>query len=477
MERMRTRVLFVEPPKDYWFLMGEYLPPPTGLLALAAYVERELDDVEVAVLDCQAEAKDWKGVESRIASYAPHIVAATGFTCNVFVCARVAETAKRVDPAIVTVMGGQHFSLLDSESLTSFPEIDFIARGEGERTFVELIRALQGKGDLGRVDGLTFRKDDQVVRNPNRELIEDLDSLPYPAYHLVEENLSKYHFTGMAGRSRYLILEASRGCWHRCSFCTQWRHWNGTWRTKSPRRIAEEMAHMRDDLGAGFIWLTDDNFEYRKRGEELVDQLRAKGFDDTFAWFFQSRSDEIVKNPETVSKLRKVGNNWQLIGVENSSSKTLEDFNKGETVDDAIRAVRILKENNIFSQAMLIIGSRKDDHASIERLRAFANELDPHLAIFTVLTPFPGTQVYEDALRNGWIEDWNFGHYDMAHAIMPTESLSREEVQRELYTCYKEYFGSPVRALQGIFSSNSIKKRTYRHMASKRIMSSLRQLI
>jgi anaerobic magnesium-protoporphyrin IX monomethyl ester cyclase len=474
---MKIRIMFIEPPKDYWFLMGEYLPPPTGLLALAAYVERELEDVEISILDCQAEAKDWKGVERQISSFWPHIVASSGFSCNAYVCAKLAETAKMVDSRIVTVIGGQHFSFTDEESLSCFPEIDFIVRGEGERTLVELIRSIRDGSDVGRVNGLSFRKEGAIVRTPPRHLLEDLDSLPYPAYHLVEQNLSKYHFTMMAGKARYLILEGSRGCSHRCSFCTQWRHWNGAWRTKSPRRIAEEMAHLRDDLGAGFIWLTDDNFEYGKRGEELARDLGARGFNDSTPWFFQSRTDKIVRNPEVVAKLRQVGNNWQLIGVENNSPQVLEGFNKGATVNDALEAVRILKQNDIFVQAMMVIGSRKDSHVSIQGLRDFAQELDPHLVIFTVLTPYPGTGVRQEAMMNGWVEDQNYGHYDMAHAIMPTETLSRTEVQMELYTCYKEFFGSPSNALRGIFSSNEIKKRCFRHMASKRILGTLRHLI
>jgi anaerobic magnesium-protoporphyrin IX monomethyl ester cyclase len=474
---MKIRIMFVEPPKDYWFLMGEYLPPPTGLLALAAYVERELEDVEIGILDCQAEAKDWKGVERQISSFSPHIVASSGFSCNAYVCAKLAETVKKVDSRIVTVIGGQHFSFTDEESLSCFPEIDFIVRGEGERTLVELIRSIRDGSDVGRVNGLSFRKEGGMVRTPPRDLIEDLDSLPYPAYHLVEQNLSKYHFTMMAGKARYLILEGSRGCWHRCSFCTQWRHWNGAWRTKSPHRIAEEMAHLRDDLGAGFIWLTDDNFEYGKRGGELARELGVRGFNDSTPWFFQSRTDKIVRNPEIVARLRQVGNNWQLIGVENNSPQVLEVFNKGATVNDALEAVRILKQNDIFVQAMMVIGSRKDSHASIQELRDFAQVLDPHMVIFTVLTPYPGTEVRHEAMMNGWVEDQNYGHYDMAHAIMPTETLSRSEVQMEFYTCYKEFFGSPSNALRGIFSSNKIKKRCFRHLASKRILGTLRQLI
>jgi anaerobic magnesium-protoporphyrin IX monomethyl ester cyclase len=474
---MTTRILFVEPPKDYWFLMGEYLPPPTGLLVLAAYLERELSDLEIEVMDCQAERKDWKDVERRIESVAPNIVAASGFTCNAYVCARVAQTAKKVNPDIVTVIGGQHFSFKAEESLTDFPEIDYIVRGEGEETFVELVKAL-AEGDVAGVAGLSFRNNGGVVHTPERQLIEDLDSLPFPAYHLVEDNMDDYHFTLMAGKNtRYMILEGSRGCKHRCSFCTQWKHWGGIWRTKSPKRIADEMEHNHRRFGGRFLWLTDDNFDYKMRGMELWRELKGRDFADDIAWFFQARTDDIANHSDIVAKLREVGNNWILIGVENNSPEVLKDFKKGLEVGDASRAVKILNDNDIFTQSMFVMGSRRDTMKSMSELRRFSLELDTHLAIYTTLTPFPGTDVYESAMQNGWIEDTNYAHYDMVHAIMPTETLSREEVQEELYRCYRSFYGSISRNIAGLFSKNRIKRRAYRHMAGKRVLSSLRRLI
>jgi anaerobic magnesium-protoporphyrin IX monomethyl ester cyclase len=474
---MATKLLFVEPPKDYWFLMGEYLPPPTALLALAAYVERELKDLEIEVLDCQAEKLDWKGMEQRIASLKPDIVAASGFTCNAYVCAKVAQVAKTVDPGILTVIGGQHFSSLDEESLRFFPEIDLIVRGEGERTLVELIKAVRGDGCMDGINGLSFRHAGEIRRNPDRELIEDLNGLPYPAYHLVEGNLNKYHFKMMSGKARYLILEGSRGCAHRCSFCTQWRHWKGEWRTKTPQRVAEEMAYLRDHYGGEFLWLTDDNFEIGRRGKGLAQELKLRGFKESTHWFFQARSDDIAHNPQVVSQLQSVGNSWQLIGVENGSAQLLKGFKKGEKVEDALQAVKVLKYNGVLAQAMVIIGSRKDTAQTILQLREFVKGLDVDMAIFTALTPMPGTEVFEEAKLNGWIEDWNYANYDMAHAIMPTETLSRMEVQRELYHCYKSFFGSPPTVIKGMFSSNEQKKKCYRHLAGKRVLTTLRHLI
>lgn len=475
---MVTKLLFVEPPKDYWFLMGEYLPPPTGLLILAAYIEEKLPDVEIEILDCQAERKDFRDIEKHIESHSPSIILTSGFTCNAYVCARVAEMAKKVNPDIVTIVGGQHFSFAAEGSLNDYPEIDYIIRGEGEETLLELIKALRNNKNIAEVRGLSFRIDGKIIHTQPRPLIENLDTLPYPAYHLVENNLKKYHFTMMAGKNtRYMILEGSRGCSHRCSFCTQWKHWNGVWRTKSARRIADEMEYFNERFGGEFLWLTDDNFRYNNRAKELWQELRQRKFTEDITWFFQARTDDIANNSDMVAKLRDVGNNWILMGVENNSPEILKDFKKEVKVNDAYRAVKILKDNDIFTQSMFVIGSRKDTSRSIEELRQFSLDLDSDLTVYTILTPFPGTEIHERALQNGWIEDTNYAHYDMSHAIMPTETLSRRQVQEELYDCYRAFYGSISRNISGLFSKNEIKRRVTRHMAGKSILSDLRHLI
>jgi len=159
-----------------------------------------------------------------------------------------------------------------------------------------------------------------------------------------------------------------------------------------------------------------------------------------------------------------------LLGVENSEPSILEGFKKGITPQDARVAVKLLRENDIFAHVMLIIGQRKDTAKSIASLREFANELDPDFVMFGILTPFPGTEVYEEAKRNEWIEDSNWSHYDMIHAIMPTETLSRKELQEELYECYRSFYGSWRRRLQGLFSSNDLKRRVFWHMASRGVL-------
>jgi anaerobic magnesium-protoporphyrin IX monomethyl ester cyclase len=472
------KVLFVEPPKDFWFVMGEYLPPPLGILQLAAYLEKVNNDVEIEVLDCQARNIDWRRLGKYIENFDPDIVAPSGLaTCNTYSILRTLEVAKKAKTEILTVVGGQHFTATVDESLATYPEIDIVVRGEGEQTFAELVDAYAKGKPVSTVGGLSFRHNGKVYHTPQRPLIENLDNLPFPGYHFVEDVIHKYHFTMMAGSStRYALIEGSRGCSHNCSFCSQWVFWRGRWRLKSPERIVDEMQLLYENYGIQFFWLTDDDFGLGKHTSALCDEIINRGFADDVIWFMQARCDEIVKNSNLLPKLRKAGNRWILSGVESPSESTLKAFNKKIHPKDSEKAMKLLKQNDIFAQATLIIGERKDSDKSIARLREFVNEIDPDLAIFMILTPFPGTKIYKEAERNGWIEDTNWAHYDMVHAIMPTEYLTRIELQEELYNCYRSFYGSLSRRLKGIFSTNKLKRKTYRYLAGQGVMEELKSL-
>ena len=210
------KILFIEPPKDYWFVMGEYLAPPYGILQLAGFIEENNRDTTIQVLDCNAEDLHWKGLEKRIESFNPDIVASSSLaTCNTYSTVRTLEIAKKVNPEILTVTGGQHFTVLDIESLRKYPEIDLIIRGEGERTFSQLIKLTSENQPYYSINGITFRNNDQIIKNPPQQLIKNLDTLPFPGYNFVENLVQKYHFTGMAGKNtRYALIEGSRGCEH-----------------------------------------------------------------------------------------------------------------------------------------------------------------------------------------------------------------------------------------------------------------------
>ena len=445
------------------------MPPPFGIIQLAAYLEREVDGIEIKLVDCTAQCLGWDDIDRIIGDFNPDIVASSAFaTCNAYLVVRTLEAAKRVDEDILTVTGGQHFTATAQESLEAYPEIDVIVRGEGERTLADLVKKPE---DLGDLKGISFRQDGRIVHNPPRQLICDLNDLPYPGYHLVRDLVGKYHFAAMAGRKApYALVEGSRGCSHRCTFCTQWRHWEGAWRLKSPERIADEIEYCYQEFGSRFIWLTDDDFGPGERANDLADELLSRNLGDDLMLFIQWRCDDVISNRAVLPKLRRAGLYWVMVGVESPVEATLRGYRKGIGPSEAVESIKTLKDNGIFSHAMFVIGHRKDTHETIAGLREFADDLDPDFGIFTALTPFPGTEIYREARENGWIEDDNFSHYDMAHAIMPTETLSVMEVQRELYECYRDFYGSWKRKLKGTLSPNKLKRRLYWHMAGQGVV-------
>ena len=475
---MINKILFIEPPRRYWFVMGEYLPPPTTLLILAAYIEKKIPNIEIDILDCQAAQMNWHDLEKYIESTNPSMVLTSGFTCNTYSCARTVEIAKTINQDITTIAGGIHFTSVPEESLFKFPEIDYIIRGEGEQTIVELIQSLNNGKKIHTIKGLSYKHKEKIIHTPARPLIKNLDVLPYPAYHLIEEYLKKYHFSMMAGKNtQYMVLEGSRGCTHRCSFCTQWNHWGGRWRSKSIKRIADEIEYLNERYGGVFLWLTDDHFNIQQRGKKLYEQLRHRKCKEDIMLFLQARTDDVAKHPDIVKKLREIGTYWIMCGVETNAELMLKEYKKGTKNQDAYTTMKLLRDNDVFSHAMFVIGSRKDTHESIEGLRQFSINIEPDFAIYTALTPYPGTIYYKTAKQNGWIEDTNYSNYDMAHAIMPTETLSKKEVQEELWKCYQSFYGSYSRNIAGIFSKNKLKRTLYRHMAGQHVLRKFRRLI
>lgn len=237
------------------------------------------------------------------------------------------------------------------------------------------------------------------------------------------------------------------------------------------------MIYCYHEYGSRFIWLTDDNFGFGNRGLILAQELIKKHVPHDLVWFTQARCDDVIRHRASLPELRRAGLRWVLLGIENNQSATLNAYNKQITPEDATHAVQLLQQHDIFAQAMFIIGERHDTVKSIEDLRQFADALDPDFAIFATLTPFPGTELYTQAMQQGWIEDHNWAHYDMIHAIMPTETLSRDALQNELYKCYQRFYGSWTRRLKGMLSKNVLRRRIYWYMLKQGILQQLKALI
>ncbi|MDY6893611.1 MAG: radical SAM protein [Chloroflexota bacterium] len=461
-------VLLVEPPKKTWELMGDCVSPPLGLAQLAAVLEE--DDIGVEILDCNAEGISWSQLCGVIDERRPDVIGATTLTPFFDQAVRVMEIAKEVDRGIVTILGGPHVTFTPEETLLQHSDIDLIVRGEGERTLIELIRCLETGDNLAQVNGIALRQDGEILLTPPQPPV-DVTTLPLPAYHLL--HMERYHFTIFG---KFATLLSSRGCPFQCTFCSEWRFWGGSWRPREPKSVVDEMELLHKEHGRECFWFGDDCFNVsaeHMRG--ICDEIIDRGLD--ISWYYQGRADFIIKHKELLPLMRRAGNLMTQVGVETSTNRELEEFNKKLSRVQVEEAVALLKKNDIVAQGLLLVGTRDDDARSIHHKIRYMKWLDPDFPIFTMCTPFPGSDIYEQARANGWLESLDYSLYDMSHAVMPTEHISRNQLTSLYNWCFISYYTDPIKLAKGLLSRNSWKRKVWRHMlgyTAKQFLGSLR---
>ena len=449
------KVLLVEPPRKTWELMGNCVSPPLGLAQLAGVLEAA--DIEVDIIDCNASEIGWSALGKTIERSQPSIIGATATTPFFYEALRVVETVKKVDPEIVTVLGGPHVTFTAEETLCQHPEIDIVVRGEGEQALLELVRCCEKSGNLSQVKGIAFRHNQEVMLTPPQPLV-DVDNLPLPAYHLLP--MEKYYFTVFG---KFATILSSRGCPHRCTFCSEWRFWGGKWRPRNPKKVVDEIELLHKRHGRECFWFGDDCFNVDAGHiQEICSEIVARKLD--ISWYYQGRADLVIKHKDLLPQMRQSGNLMAQIGVESSTNKELEEFNKNLTMEQIKEAIDLLQKHDIVAQGLQIIGTRRDSADSIAHKVRCMKWLDPAFPIFTMFTPFPGSDVYDQAKANGWLETRDYSLYDMSYAIMPTEYLSRKELMSLYHWCFLSYYLDPIKMVKGLASRNNWKRRVWQHM-------------
>lgn len=375
------------------------------------------------------------------------------------------QLAKEVVPRVVTVLGGQHVTFLPEETLREHPEVDVVIRGEGERVIIDLTRAMIDEVDLAAVPGIAFRRNGQgegaeVVQTPNASPV-DLSTLPLPAYHLLPMSVYRFEWLG----SPFGVMQASRGCPHRCTFCSEWPFW-GNWRSRPADAVVEEITLLSERYNCQSIWFGDDCFNVD--GDlmaAICEGILQRGIQ--IDWFYQGRADLVVKHKDLLPLMRRAGNRMTQIGIEASTDDELVELNKRLSVEQVREAVELLKDNDIVGQGMIIIGTPTDSARSIQDKLHFAKSLDLDFPIFTLYTPFPGSEAYEDAIARGWLErPFNYDHFDMAHTLLPTEHLSAREVNSLYWWCINSYYMDPIKMVKGLWSRCEWNRAVWRHMTA-----------
>jgi radical SAM superfamily enzyme YgiQ (UPF0313 family) len=389
---MNRNVLLINPSIDRRAHYGEFdevvgKGVPLGLGFLAAYLLEK--DVNVKLLDEQWGFLARERLQEIINRFQPAIV---GFTCLTPVIYRTLELAamvKEISNDIKTVTGNVHPTILPEESLKD-PNIDIVVRGEGEITLHDCLEHVAGKKKLEDIPGISFRKNAEIIHNPDRPFEENLDVFPRFAYELLYESIP--------ARDVPATILTSRGCPYQCIFCSSRSISGFRYRMNSAERVVADVEYLIERFGFDGFWVADDNFVAdRKRVEEICRAFIRKGF--KLNWSCQTRGDAV--DEEILKLMRQAGCNTISFGLETGSQRLLDLIKKSEKLEDNARAVKLAHEAGLVTRGAFILGLPTETREeSLETIR-FARSLPLDVAKFALATPYPGTELYKIAIEEG----------------------------------------------------------------------------
>ena len=450
------KVLLIDPPHRLFPGLRMWTPS-FGLLQLAAYVEKE--GVDVQVIDATTLPRFWKDLTHSISTSKADIIGITcSATCLSPEAIQTIHLCRKLLPNSIIVAGGSHFTLMAEPILHEMKGLDYIVLGEGEVTFSQLLQELlKGRNGKG-LKGIGYSDNGKVVLNGRQPLIPNLDTLPMPAYHLVNMESNAYYWHGM-GR-RVFGLSTSRGCGDRCAYCSETKFWEGVWRGRSGKKVVEEISHLHHQHGKNLFVFNENTFNWsRKRVEEFLEELGRSGLRIHF--WFQSRIKDILRDEDLIPEMKRLGLYEVMLGIESIQPDVLTRYDKQQSREMAQKAMDILRRNEIMVMANIMAGDWNDSEESLKKVFQFVKRQSDFL-VLTLTTPLPGTKYFQEADRLGRIRERDFGKYDFMHPIMDTKFLSAEEVHRLHQTYLKKYYTQPRILLGAFFSPNPFKRMAYR---------------
>ena len=443
-------ILFVEPPPGGDWRAGDTVSTAgrrhpslnvTGervysyLNLSAAAVLRE-QGFDVSYIHCQTMGVDLDRLVKEMEELEPQMVVVQAEHINLGVAKRVAKAAEQAEATSVFV--GPLATALDEEFARD-RYCDYVIRGEWDLTLARLVSGLANGVDTARVKGLTFMRADALMRTEDAPLVEDLDSLPFPAYDLID--LSKFHESVFI-RFPAATMITSRGCPYHCVFCafpnTIYSH---QFRAMSPERTVAEVKHLVRQFGVKQIRFDDDTFEIdRQRAIEICRLLQKERLD--LVWLAQCRPG--LMDRELCEAFHEAGCVMVLFGIESGNEEVLRKINKKTTVEEIRRGMKIAKEAGLEILNCLMLGFYWDTPTTLKQSLDLAFELDAEFTQFSIPTPLPGTEYYQLLKEKNLLEFDRWEDFDSFHQTrLKLPNLSAEEINGAIRWAYRRYYTRP----------------------------------
>ena len=365
------------------FLNGELYEPPLGIAHIAAYVKEKLPDTEQEVFDLDVLQYKKDRIFKELKRVKPDICCISIFSYNRFEGFELAKMAKEAGAFVI--LGGQHTTFMDKDTLENLPFIDIIIRGEAEATLVEFLRRFKNNEPYDDVAGISFRnKKGEVIRNPDREFI-DITNIPMPAYELFPT--ARYKYYGVMG---------GRGCPYNCNFCGSPQFWKRKLRLRNAHNVVDEIEYLVKTYGKKIVHMKDDVFTFNKQwAKDVCNEIIRRKLD--IQWECLTRVNLV--DEELLRTMKKSGCNLIEYGIESGSNEMLKTINKASTLDLARRAVKMTRDAGIRYGTFFMVGHPGEAEKTLEETFKFALELRGDSITFTLTDAIPGTELYQLALR------------------------------------------------------------------------------
>lgn len=393
--------------------------PSLGLLYIASVLESKRHRVKV--IECDVEKEPEVVIERTLKVFKPEVVGIYTMTWTFRQSCTIAEKVKALLPHIKVIAGGPNvasFPLLTVQ----YGDFDYAVVGEGEATVVELIEAIeQGKG-VHTIEGIVFRDGGSVVQAGERPYLEDINTISFPARHLVPMDCFYDVFTR---EQRFATMISSRGCPFDCTYCDRKNRMGRKWRPRDPLNVIEEMGEVKRKFGIREFMFFDDEFIInRERTYEFCEQLMQKGLD--IIWECRARVDMVDR--ELLKVMKRAGCYRIRFGFESGDNRILKVLKKGITVEQSMETARLAKEAGIEVFGYFMMGSPEETPETLKKTLHLALVLDPDYAVFSKTIMIAGSELFNWGVANGLIAHDYWEKFLRGEESDPAPCLSTKEL-------------------------------------------------
>jgi radical SAM superfamily enzyme YgiQ (UPF0313 family) len=436
---------FVRCARSAFRTAGRVQRHPDYLLYATAVLEKE--GYECKFIDAAALNLPNSALKEAALRLKPDLAVIHTTTPSIYNDVKCAEVVKEVKRDCITILVGTHASALPVETLRLSTAIDIVARGEFDYTLRDIAKAIEGHMELNDVLGITFRKGDEIVSTANRPFIENLDEIPFPAWH----HINPYWYFDPVKKFPFLTSISGRGCPFHCSFCVLPQVLMGQkYRLRSPKNVVDEIEH---DLSSfpylkGIMFEDDTMLVNKKRCRDICLEILERGID--IWWGCNVRAD--VTDLDLLKLMRKAGCQLFVVGYESGVQEILNNVNKGIKIQAAKEFTKLAKKAGIHVHGCFIIGLPGETRETALQTLSYIKELRPDSIQVYAATPYPGTKFYDWARKEGFIvaEDWDDYVSDEGEqtCIISYPHFSKDEILYFVNKAYKDFYLQPLTALR-----------------------------